>query len=239
MHAFIVLANQIESRYNKSSARDVKIMQARTRRAIQDVERKAIFAAWHNICAYCENNPAEAVDHIVPFSKGGECVLENFAACCTRCNLKKKANSFGEGYLQIILAIAAKKAPKISEAIERAKKPKPVKPVKDINKLARDQNYIKTNPVFDWTNRHTEILNQLTPIDEDIYSVTINSCEATEIAYGFNLLVKIGNTRFSTLSGYSGYIDSKYVTMKIRKEGIPYLHICAERMAKAKEIIVI
>jgi hypothetical protein len=214
-------------------------MQARTRRAIQDVERKAIFAAWHNVCAYCENNPAEAVDHIVPFSKGGECVLENFAACCTRCNLKKKANSFGEGYLQIILSIATKKAPKISEAIERAKKPKPVKPVKDINKLARDQNYIKTNPVFDWTNRHTEILNQLTPIDEDIYVVQIGSHEVTEITYTFNLLIKLGNTRFSSLDSCTHYSGSKYATMRIRKEGIPYLHICAERMAKAKEIIVI
>lgn len=214
-------------------------MENRTRRAISDSERKAIFAAWHNVCAYCETNPAEAVDHIVPFSKGGLCELENFAASCSRCNLKKKANNFGEGYLQIILAIAAKRASKIREAIERAKKPKPVKPVKDIAELKQEQNYIKTNPVFDWTNRHTEILKQLVQVNENTYSVTINSCEATEITYGFNLLVKIGNRRFSTLLGGFSYLDSKYATMEIRKEGIPYLHICADRMAKAKEIIVI
>lgn len=214
-------------------------MTMRTRRNISDIERKAIFAAWHNVCAYCEVNPAEAVDHIVPFSKGGECVLENFAACCTRCNAKKKANSFGEGYLQIILAIAAKRAEKIKEAIERAKKPKPAKPVKDISKLAPEQNYIKTNPVFDWVSKYTQILEQLTQLDEETYVVQINSNEITEITYAFNLLVKIGNRRFSTLAGCTHYRNNRYADMKIRKEAIPYLHICAQRMAKAKEIIVI
>lgn len=214
-------------------------MQARTRRAIQDIERKAIFAAWHNVCAYCENNPAEAVDHIVPFSKGGECILENFAACCNRCNLKKKANSFGEGYLQITLAVAAKKAIKIRKAIERAKKPKPVKQVKEITELAPEQNYIKTSPVFDWEDRHTEILNQLIKIDDSTYEVEIGSHEIIRITYAFNLLVKLGNRRFSTLLGCSSYRDSETATMQIKAEGIPYLHICAAKKGKAKQIIVI
>jgi hypothetical protein len=214
-------------------------MTIRTRRNISDIERKAIFAAWHNVCAYCEANPAEAVDHIVPFSKGGECILENFAACCTRCNAKKKANSFGEGYLQIILAIATKRAEKIRESIERAKKPKPAKPVKDISKLTPEQNYIKTNPVFDWVSKYTHTLDRLMRLDDDTYIVQIGSHEITEITYAFNLLVKIENRRFSTLCECTHYQGDKYATMKIRKEGIPYLRICAERMAKAKEIIVI
>lgn len=214
-------------------------MEIRTRRNISDVERKAIFAAWHNVCAYCENNPAEVVDHIVPFAKGGACELENFAACCTRCNQRKKDSSFAEGYLQIILAVAAKRAEKIKEAIEKAKKPKPVKPIKNIAELKQEQNYIKTNPVFDWTEKHSEVLNRLVQVDENTYRATINSCEATEITYAFNLLVKVGNRRFSTLLGCSCYLNAEHATMDIRKEGIPYLHICAERKSKAREIIVI
>lgn len=214
-------------------------MQNRIRRSIPDYERKAIFAAWHNMCAYCESNPAEAIDHIIPFSKGGECILENFAASCNRCNNKKKANNFGEGYLQIILAIAAKKATKIRKAIENTKKPKHIKCIKDISKLEQDQNYIKTSIVCDWSIKYTEILNKLTPISEDIYSVEIDSKDGLEVSYAFNILVKKGNRRFSALHGCTHYSDSKYASLEIRKEAIPYLHICANRMVKAREIIII
>ena len=40
-------------------------------------------------CTYC-NDVANEVDHVWPYSKGGEDTLDNLVACCRRCNILKK-----------------------------------------------------------------------------------------------------------------------------------------------------
>ncbi len=40
-------------------------------------------------CAYC-GDVANEVDHVWPYSKGGEDTLDNLVACCRRCNILKK-----------------------------------------------------------------------------------------------------------------------------------------------------
>jgi hypothetical protein len=41
-------------------------------------------------CAYCGTHDANEVDHIWPYSKGGEDTLDNLVACCRSCNIRKK-----------------------------------------------------------------------------------------------------------------------------------------------------
>lgn len=214
-------------------------MTIRTRRAISDIERKAIFAAWHNVCAYCETNPAEVVDHIVPFSKGGACEVENFAASCTRCNLRKTNNSLGEGYLQIILALALNRAEKIKEAIARSQKLREPKPTKAAKPVAPKQDYIKASQYGDWTDLHTEILALLTGVNDCIYTFTAENESVLESLYVFCILVKQGNRAFSPFNGITYHYETKQAELRICAEGIPYLQKCAEQRVKAKEIILI
>lgn len=211
-------------------------MADRARRNIPDIERKAIFKAWNNTCAYCETNPAEAVDHIVPFAKGGACDLENFAAACNRCNLRKSANELGEGYLQIILAIAANKAVSIRENIAKEKRAKTPKAIK-IQKPKQD--YIKSNCLFDWTTRHTEVLHQLVLQDEDTLTTKIHSDEVNIIIYAFNVLIKQGDRSFTPLNSCTQYEGDEFAELEIRKDGLPFLRLCADKMIKAQEIILL
>jgi hypothetical protein len=214
-------------------------MQTRTRRAISDAERKAIFAAWNNVCAYCENNPAQVVDHIVPFAKGGACELENFAACCTRCNARKTDNELGEGYLQIILAIAKNRAPKIRESIVRAQKPKATKSAKVQRAISNDQDYIKSSTYGDWSDMHTEILSHLNRDSDAIYTFKIDKEELLNPLYVFNMSIKTGNRRFNPLLEISYCDQTKEAELQIRAEAIPYLQICAEKRIKAGETILL
>lgn len=40
------------------------------------------------VSPFCEQKPC-AIDHIVPFSKGGRCIDENFQLLCVTCNSQK------------------------------------------------------------------------------------------------------------------------------------------------------
>lgn len=42
-------------------------------------------------CVQCGCDENLCIDHIKPFSKGGECVEENFQTLCRTCNYRKKA----------------------------------------------------------------------------------------------------------------------------------------------------
>lgn len=46
-------------------------------------------------CVYC-GAPCEHIDHIVPFSKGGETDWTNLAPTCAKCNLRKSTKSLLE-----------------------------------------------------------------------------------------------------------------------------------------------
>jgi len=43
-------------------------------------------------CAYCGDAPARLhLDHIIPWSRGGQCTEDNLTAACVRCNTSKGA----------------------------------------------------------------------------------------------------------------------------------------------------
>jgi 5-methylcytosine-specific restriction endonuclease McrA len=57
------------------------------RRPIPSSVRDFVYARDGYKCRYCDG-PAEALDHIRAFSRGGEDTPDNLAACCQRCNSK-------------------------------------------------------------------------------------------------------------------------------------------------------
>jgi len=42
-------------------------------------------------CSYCQQNPAEHLDHVIPRSQGGDLSPENLTPACSWCNLSKGA----------------------------------------------------------------------------------------------------------------------------------------------------
>jgi 5-methylcytosine-specific restriction endonuclease McrA len=40
-------------------------------------------------CSYCQQNPAEHLDHVIPRSQGGDLTSENLTPACSWCNLSK------------------------------------------------------------------------------------------------------------------------------------------------------
>jgi 5-methylcytosine-specific restriction endonuclease McrA len=42
-----------------------------------------------NTCVYCQKNPHQHLDHIIPLSKGGAHSIKNLAPSCAKCNLSK------------------------------------------------------------------------------------------------------------------------------------------------------
>ena len=75
-------------------AKKIKI-QRKTSRNVSDKLRYQVLKRDHFRCCICGASPAKDptvelhVDHIVPWSKGGETVLDNLQALCSRCNLGK------------------------------------------------------------------------------------------------------------------------------------------------------
>lgn len=54
---------------------------------ISKVTRTELTLTYGNLCFYCQQEPAQSVDHVIPFSAGGEDTIENLRPCCLWCNL--------------------------------------------------------------------------------------------------------------------------------------------------------
>lgn len=82
--------NETEVKENKE-----KIKIRRTPRDINARLRFKVLKRDNFKCVYCGKSPANNsnvklhVDHIVPWSKGGETVIENLQTLCSKCNLGK------------------------------------------------------------------------------------------------------------------------------------------------------
>lgn len=50
--------------------------------------RQQVLERDQGICQYC-GDPADQVDHVIPWSKGGSEDMSNLVACCAACNLRK------------------------------------------------------------------------------------------------------------------------------------------------------
>jgi 5-methylcytosine-specific restriction endonuclease McrA len=52
-------------------------------------QSKAIWKRDLGICIYC-GKPAQVIDHVVPYSRGGKTRLDNGVCCCNNCNYEKR-----------------------------------------------------------------------------------------------------------------------------------------------------
>ncbi|MFG6572143.1 HipA domain-containing protein [Sulfitobacter sp. 1A13353] len=77
----------------------------------------AVFAVYDGVCIFCKERKAEHVDHIVPHSLGGPDRSDNFAASCTRCNLRKHDKLLPLPVLGIALQEARRKAEDVEQMI--------------------------------------------------------------------------------------------------------------------------
>lgn len=84
-----------EPRIQKETARNARAQARRSKREFSERLRFRILVRDGFRCGACGASPLENrgtelhVDHIVPWSKGGETVPENLATKCSRCNLGK------------------------------------------------------------------------------------------------------------------------------------------------------
>lgn len=64
----------------------------RRRRVWSDEERRFILERDGWRCVYCGSTDELEIDHIVPFSRGGACSVENSQVLCRSCNASKGAS---------------------------------------------------------------------------------------------------------------------------------------------------
>jgi len=90
------------------------------RRNISQIERSAILEAWGRKCSYCDKKGVSfEIEHIIPKSKGGSCLLENLCISCVPCNRKKKATLLPKMYEGILLGMAQRKAKRVRKLVDK------------------------------------------------------------------------------------------------------------------------
>lgn len=65
--------------------------QMRRRRVWSDEERRFILDRDGWRCVWCGSQDQLEIDHVIPFSRGGACSVENAAVLCRSCNARKGA----------------------------------------------------------------------------------------------------------------------------------------------------
>lgn len=96
----------------------------KNRRTLTQREKQAIKIVWNYKCAYCRSavtGDACHIDHIIPFKHGGKCEIENLALSCIDCNMQKKDTRLPRLHEGLLLATAARKAPKIRDRIKQTR----------------------------------------------------------------------------------------------------------------------
>ena len=94
------------------------------RRRLTHTEKQAIKKAWNFKCAYCREavvGDACHIDHIVPLKHGGKCEIENLALSCIKCNHQKADTRLPRLHEGLLLATAARKAPKVRQGMKRTR----------------------------------------------------------------------------------------------------------------------
>lgn len=97
-------ASQVDTQHIPPSA-----FLARVKRRVVDSERWHVMRRDRETCVYCGWSQGRScgmpatihIDHIVPFSRGGESTRENLVCSCSRCNLYKRDRTPEEAGLQI------------------------------------------------------------------------------------------------------------------------------------------
>ena len=80
--------------------------------------RRNIFARDRNRCQYCGKRfPTSelSLDHVIPYSLGGQMVWTNVACCCVRCNVRKGGRTPRDAHMKLIAQpVQPKRAPAIT-----------------------------------------------------------------------------------------------------------------------------
>jgi hypothetical protein len=93
----LVDAGLIEPReggdYFVPAAVDWPIVRKGTRDYISDFIRQRVYERDGYLCVHCSSADNLTLDHIIPWSKGGEDKVSNLQTLCGSCNSKKKARA--------------------------------------------------------------------------------------------------------------------------------------------------
>lgn len=77
----------------------------RFERGVPLLTNRTLFQRDHNLCLYCGQQfpPSQLTrDHVVPVSRGGECVWENCVTACKNCNQRKDDRTPDEAGMNLI-----------------------------------------------------------------------------------------------------------------------------------------
>lgn len=77
----------------------------RFERGVPLLTNRTLFQRDHNLCLYCGDQfPVSQLtrDHVVPVSRGGECVWENCVTACKECNQRKDDRTPDEAGMKLI-----------------------------------------------------------------------------------------------------------------------------------------
>lgn len=115
-----MVSNRPPQQDNKTGSED----KMKNRRRLTHLEKQAIKRAWNFKCAYCRDavvGDACHIDHIVPIRHGGKCEIENFALSCVKCNHQKSDTRLPRLHEGLLLATAARKAPKVRSGMKKTR----------------------------------------------------------------------------------------------------------------------
>ena len=73
-------------------------LQCLNKRSAKKKFKHIIRSSFGGLCAYCRNERATTVDHIIPKSKGGTSFKDNLLPCCVSCNRSKGSENWLEWY---------------------------------------------------------------------------------------------------------------------------------------------
>jgi 5-methylcytosine-specific restriction endonuclease McrA len=77
----------------------------RFERGVPLLTNRTLFQRDHNVCLYCGHqfSPSHLTrDHVVPVSRGGECVWENCVTACKNCNQRKDDRTPEEANMKLL-----------------------------------------------------------------------------------------------------------------------------------------
>ena len=77
----------------------------RFERGVPLLTNRTLFQRDHNLCLYCSDQyPVSQLtrDHVVPVSRGGECVWENCVTACKHCNQRKDDRTPEEADMKLV-----------------------------------------------------------------------------------------------------------------------------------------
>lgn len=195
-------------------------------RQVDPITYRAVMKAWKSTCQYCLERSATCLDHIHPFSKGGETEIENLIPACKPCNQRKAAKEFPLQTTLFFQALVADKKRDVELLVEKEKNAsKKSKKHKVANRIKNKK--APTNYSLEWelseslTKEDVLLLSDLYSLEEnrlDLGSQSLNithlNSEDIFLKHGLNVekfskfLIEKGSVCFRSSLGCSGRLFS-------------------------------